>query len=75
MEDNQIVELYFQRNADAMRTRELENMGLRVIRICNLDIDNNLVGVSEFIRREVEKSLPSSDEEGGFCESKRRKER
>ena len=64
-----------QRNADAMRTRELENMGLRVIRICNLDIDNNLVGVSEFIRREVEKSLPSSDEEGGFCESKRRKER
>ncbi|MBR5314980.1 MAG: endonuclease domain-containing protein [Clostridia bacterium] len=61
--------------ADELRTKELEKLGLRVVRICNLDVDNSLFGVSEFIRREVEKSLPSSDEEGGFCESKTRKER
>ena len=45
---------------DAARTKELEAMGLRVVRICNLDVDNNLRGVCEFIDNEVRKSLPQS---------------
>ena len=34
---------------DAIRTRELESMGLTVLRICNLDIDRNFQGVCEHI--------------------------
>ncbi len=30
---------------DKMRTKELEKMNLTVIRVCNLDIDNNFRGV------------------------------
>jgi len=45
---------------DSQRTAELESMNLRVIRICNLDIDRNLRGVCEFIDTEVRKSLPQS---------------
>ena len=34
---------------DMLRTRELESMSLMVVRICNLDIDNNFRGVCEYI--------------------------
>ena len=46
--------------ADAQRTSVLEHMKLKVIRICNLDIDRNFQGVCEFLDREVQKSLPQS---------------
>ena len=46
--------------ADAERSRVLENMGLRVLRICNLDIDKNFRGVCEFLDIQVRKSLPQS---------------
>lgn len=49
-----------QMKADAKRTAEMENMGLRVLRICNLDIDRNFRGVCEFLDNEVRKSLPQS---------------
>ena len=49
-----------QANADAQRTAELESMKLRVLRVCNLDIDRNFRGVCEFIDREVQASLPQS---------------
>jgi len=41
-EDDQMLQ-------DAKRTKELENMNLRVLRICNLDIDRNFDGVCEQI--------------------------
>lgn len=46
--------------ADAERTSVLESMGLKVLRICNLDIDKNFRGVCEFLDMEVQKSLPQS---------------
>ena len=42
------------------RTEELQRMNLRVLRICNLDIDRNFRGVCEFLDIEVRKSLPQS---------------
>ena len=45
---------------DEFRTKELEDMNLTVLRICNLDIDRNFNGVCEFINLEVKKSLPQS---------------
>ena len=45
---------------DEFRTKELEDMNLTVLRICNLDIDRNFNGVCEFIDLEVKKSLPQS---------------
>ena len=38
-----------QTEKDAFRTKELESMNLRVLRICNLDIDRNFSGVCEYI--------------------------
>ena len=38
-----------QKEKDALRTKELESMGLTVLRICNVDIDRNFEGVSEYI--------------------------
>ena len=38
-----------QSEKDTLRTRELEEMNLTVIRICNLDIDRNFSGVCEYI--------------------------
>ena len=38
-----------QEENDARRTKELEGMNLRVLRICNLDIDRNFFGVCEEI--------------------------
>ncbi len=46
--------------ADHLRTKELESIGLRVIRICNMDIDKNFRGVCEFLDAEVQNSLPQS---------------
>ncbi len=38
-----------QTEKDELRTKELESMDLRVMRICNLDIDRNFSGVCEYI--------------------------
>ena len=46
--------------ADTLRTEALEAMDLRVIRICNLDVDRNFRGVCEYIDIEVRNSLPQS---------------
>ena len=46
--------------ADERRTEVLQAMGLRVVRICNLDIDRNFRGVCEFIHMETQNSLPQS---------------
>ena len=45
---------------DNFRTNELESMNLTVLRICNLDIDNNFSGVCEHIDLIVRNSLPQS---------------
>ena len=50
----------YQQVADAERTTILEKMGLKVIRICNLDINRNFRGVCEFLDREVQQALPQS---------------
>ncbi len=49
-----------QQEKDKTRTKELENMNLMVLRICNLDINNNFYGVCEYIDLAVKKSLPQS---------------
>ncbi len=49
-----------QKEKDNIRTAELENMDLRIIRICNLDIVRNFRGVTEYIDLTVKKSLPQS---------------
>ena len=55
-----ILSLTEKEKADAIRTNDLRQMGLKVIRICNLDIDRNFRGVCEFIDESVRKSLPQS---------------
>ena len=35
-------------------------MNLIILRICNLDIDRNFIGVCEYIDLNVKKSLPQS---------------
>ena len=65
-----------QAEKDEIRTKELENTKLQVLRICNLDIDQNLSGVCEYINTMVQKSLPQSatltapSSEGAFCSIK-----
>ena len=49
-----------QAEKDKNRTKELENMNLTVLRICNLDLDCNFSGVCEYIDLTVKKSLPQS---------------
>ena len=49
-----------QLQADNIRTAALEQMNLRVLRICNLDIDKNFRGVCEYIDQAVINSLPQS---------------
>ena len=44
---------------DAVRTEDLESMGLCVLRICNADIDDNFVGVCEYIDRTVKAQISS----------------
>ncbi len=38
-----------QEEKDELRTKELDAMNLKVVRICNLDIDRNFSGVCEYI--------------------------
>ena len=45
---------------DVIRTKELENMNLQVIRILNIEIDRNFKEVCEFIDNAVNNSLPQS---------------
>ena len=45
---------------DLIRTKELENMNLQVIRILNIDVDRNFKEVCEFIDNAVNNSLPQS---------------
>ena len=45
---------------DKVRTKELEDMNLTILRICNLDIDCNFSGVCEYIDLAVKNSLPQS---------------
>lgn len=45
---------------DANRTEILEKYGLKVLRICNLEIDNNFYNVCAYIDGEVKQSLPQS---------------
>ena len=45
---------------DRIRTERLEELDLTVIRICNLDIDNNFKNVCEYIDTLVRDSLPQS---------------
>ena len=45
---------------DEKRTKDLENMGFSVVRICNLDVENNFYGVCEFIDLTIKNSLPQS---------------
>ena len=49
-----------QAEKDEVRTKELKEMNLTVLRICNLDIDRNFDGVCEYIDLSVKKSLPQS---------------
>ena len=49
-----------QMQQDAVRTAQLQQMELTVIRICNLDIDRNFRGVCQYIDSVVKQSLPQS---------------
>ena len=49
-----------QMQSDEFRTKYLNNMGLKVLRICNIDIDNIFYNVCEHIDRVVKQSLPQS---------------
>ena len=49
-----------QMEKDKSRKRELENMNLTVLRVCNSDIDRNFSGVCEYIDLAIRKSLPQS---------------
>ena len=48
-----------QTEKDNLRTKELESMNLKVLRICNLDIHNNFHGVCEHIDLTVRNLSPS----------------
>lgn len=50
-----------QTEKDKIRTKELENWNLTVLRVCNLDIDRNFSGVCEYIDLTVKKFLPKND--------------
>ena len=49
-----------QQKYDEQRTEILSKYKLQIIRVCNIDIDNNFYNVCEYIDREVKKSLPQS---------------
>ena len=49
-----------QSQRDQERTAALEAMGLRVLRICNRDVDRNFQGVCETIDAVVKESLPQA---------------
>ena len=45
---------------DEDRTKELEQINIKVLRICNIDIDKNFEGVCEYIDNIIKESLPQS---------------
>ena len=47
---------------DTLRSAEIEKMGIKVIRFCNLEIDKNFRGVCEEIEKHVKerRTLPQS---------------
>ena len=45
---------------DRARTRALEQMKLRVVRVCDLDIDKDFRSVCDYIDAQVKRSLPQS---------------
>ena len=49
-----------QANKDDLRTKAFESMNLKVVRVCNLDIDRNFNGICEHIHLVVQQSLPQS---------------
>ena len=49
-----------QAERDRKRTETLEQMGLRVLRFCNLDVEQSFSLVCEWIDRAVQTSLPQS---------------
>jgi len=49
-----------QAEQDKKRTEELKSIGVEVLRICNLDVQNNFEGVCEYIDAAVKRSLPQS---------------
>ena len=55
-----------QAEKDEARTKELEAMQLKVLRICNLDIDRNFRGVCQYIDLAVKGSLPPSEEDDDY---------
>ena len=48
------------RSKDALRTKELEQRGVTVLRFCNTDVDKRFRGVCEAIDLAVKRSLPPS---------------
>ena len=48
-----------QMEKDQQRTRALEGLNVKVIRICNLDIDRNFSGVCQMIDERVRNDYPS----------------
>lgn len=42
---------------DKLRSEELERVGLKILRICNLDIDQNFYGVCQYIDTQVEQRM------------------
>ena len=46
--------------ADAKRTAELEQMNLKVVRICNPDVDRNFSGVCEFIDCKIKEMMENN---------------
>jgi very-short-patch-repair endonuclease len=61
-----------QEEEDAARTLEIARRGYRVIRFWNNDVMQNLAGVLEVIRRELECPLCPSGGEGGDPSLRRR---
>ena len=42
---------------DNKRTEELQSYGIEVLRICNIEIENNFYGVCEYIDKHIKKKL------------------
>ena len=42
---------------DNKRTEELQSYGIEVLRICNIEIENNFYGVCEYIDKHIKKNL------------------
>ena len=51
-----------QQQKDAFRTSRLEDMNLTVLRICNVEVDRNFIGVCEYINQAVQGTLPMDEE-------------